>query len=79
MNLTCKAIDPAVKALYFNQGVQEADQIGFSLQIILLVPVVGLSLLIQHFQKVLWVLKFLLSPGLGSYWLQLFPTRGRVM
>ena len=66
MNLTCKAIDPAVKALYFNQGVQEADQIGFSLQIILLVPVVGLSLLIQHFQKVLWVLKFLLSPGLGS-------------
>ena len=27
----------------------------------------GLSLLIQHFQKVLSVLKFLLSPGLGSW------------
>ena len=27
---------------------------------------VGLSLLTQHFQRVLWVLKFLLSPGLGS-------------
>ena len=28
---------------------------------------VGLSLLIQHFQQVLWVLKFFLSPGLGSW------------
>ena len=27
---------------------------------------VGLSLLIQHFQQVLWVLKFLLSPGFGN-------------
>ena len=27
---------------------------------------VGLSLLIQHFKQVLWVLKFLLSPGLGN-------------
>ena len=27
---------------------------------------VGLSLLIQHFQQVLWVFKFLLSPDLGS-------------
>ena len=27
---------------------------------------VGLSLLIQHFQQVLWVLKLLLSPGLSS-------------
>ena len=29
---------------------------------------VGLSLLIQHFQQVLWVLKLLLSPGLGQTW-----------
>ena len=28
---------------------------------------VGLSLLIQHFQQVLWALKFLLSPGMGSW------------
>ena len=28
---------------------------------------VGLSLLEQHFQQVLWVLKLLLSPGLGSW------------
>ena len=28
---------------------------------------VGFSLLIQHFQQVLWVLKLLLSPGLGSW------------
>jgi hypothetical protein len=32
---------------------------------------VGLSLLIQHFQQVLWVLGFLLSPGLGSGQLEL--------
>ena len=31
---------------------------------------VGLSLLMQHFQQVLWVLKFLLSPGLGSLLLE---------
>ena len=31
---------------------------------------VGLSLLIQHFQQVLWVLKFLMSPGLGSWQLE---------
>ena len=31
---------------------------------------VGLPLLIQHFQQVLWVLKFLLSPGLGSWQLE---------
>ena len=31
---------------------------------------VGLSLLIQHFQQVLRVLKFLLSPGLGSWQLE---------
>ena len=27
---------------------------------------VGLSLLLQHFQQVLWMFKLLLSPGLGS-------------
>ena len=31
---------------------------------------VGLLLLIQHFQQVLWVLKFLLSPDLGSWQLK---------
>ena len=31
---------------------------------------VGLSLLIQHFQRVLWVLKFLLSPCLDSWQLE---------
>ena len=31
---------------------------------------VGLSLLIQHFQQTLLVLKFLLSPGLGSWQLE---------
>ena len=31
---------------------------------------VGLLLLIQHFQQVLWVLKFLLSAGLGSWQLE---------
>jgi hypothetical protein len=31
---------------------------------------VGLSLLIQHFQGVLWVLKLPLSPGLGSWQLE---------
>ena len=33
----------------------------------LTVVVSVLSLLIQHFQQVLWVLKLLLSPGLGSW------------
>ena len=31
---------------------------------------VGLSLLYQHFQQVLWVLKLHLSPGLGSWQLE---------
>ena len=31
---------------------------------------VGLSSLIQHYQQVLWVLKLLLSPGLGSWQLE---------
>ena len=31
---------------------------------------VGLSLLIQHFQQVLWMLKFLLSSGLDSWQLE---------
>ena len=31
---------------------------------------VGLSLLIRRFQHVLWVFKFLLSPGLGSWQLE---------
>ena len=31
---------------------------------------VALSFLIQHFQQVLWVLKFLLSPDLGSWQLE---------
>jgi len=30
----------------------------------------GLSLLIQHFQQVLWVLKLLLSPDFGSWQLE---------
>ena len=31
---------------------------------------VGLSILMQHFQQVLWVLKFFLPPGLGSLQLE---------
>ena len=31
---------------------------------------VGLSSLIRHFQQFLWVLKFILSPGLGSWQLE---------
>ena len=31
---------------------------------------IGLSLLIQRFHRVLWVLKLLLSPGLGSWQLE---------
>ena len=31
---------------------------------------VGLSSLIRHFQQILWVLKFLLSPGLSSWQLE---------
>ena len=34
------------------------------LTVVYLFPV-GLSSLIRHFQQVLWLLKFLLSPGLG--------------
>ena len=39
---------------------------SFHLTVVCFCPV-GLSLLIQHFQQVLRVLKLLLSPGLGSF------------
>jgi hypothetical protein len=38
---------------------------SFHLTVVCFCPV-GRSLLLQHFQQVLWVLKLLLSPGLGS-------------